>query len=676
MKKILWSLFFLTAVTTVFAQTDVAAVQRLLYGSNSFTLEEQIQYEKNQLRVLQEEIAYYKNIIELRAAILQLYKTGNIDEIQDHFSRRTDALDDLLSDHNLQASALAVNEQSIIYSDIPAVRDRLLFNQAKLASQQKKYPEAQNNLEKIVNDYSASSVWIPAFNLLAELYFTSGQDEDLIALMTKHTVPPNEMLSFFYANALYNLGKYPEAKTEFETLLSNDDCSEIHAFQAKSILALIEYFNGNTDQAISSLTELTQTKDIPQTELNFALLNLGRIQYLNDTEKAFPYFETYRQLNENITDDILYEIATYYFQNQSYEMARSYLHSILEKPQKSEYFVPANFMLIVSEFLPGDPVSAEPTIDALMQNNATLIDDLNSRYFLLERYQKLQKQLARIDSTDLMYDNIQAQLSILEVELSETQEKIAAFYGGMDQNKQAGLQLLEAEYKAYCRAISEIDALTEIARKMPKSAFTAYLNREISFTDSSLVTLQVMEFLQAKPFITPQDYLLARNLAAEKILLQTEMLSWQEILSISETKSYDDLSNRIRIYMSLASDDMAAYDRIADYLFRYKQNGTNDEYIASEVAAIQKNRAELIAMKSDISASFDNLISHKLQRENDEMNAEFTNLKVKYDEILNSVQHDINLENDEYEFNLLDLLFQNTIQMDREYNELQKKVKK
>ncbi len=672
MRRITLFLLFIILWVSLSAQTGSFTTHNtFLSGRVVYSLEKQLISELYELQILEEEIARLNNILYLRSAIQELYSTGNLMEIEKAFNKRNQDLHRFLQNNQLRASALALEEQTILFGAIPQLHDQLVFNQARLAFQNKQLEESADYLSEIIKN-TDSSILKEAVLLLAQVYFKQQKDEKFVNLLLSHQIEKDDDLTFQYANALFNLENYSAAGIEFETLLTSKE----YGFRSQCLIALVDYFSGYSEQAKQRLNELSQTKNLHQRERNFLLINLGHIYLLeNSFPEASVYFQALVQKNDDLSDEILYEIANYYFENHKYEYAQEYLKKILNKTEKSKFYASAKFLLSISELMPAEISEVQPAVDSLMLSNLTLLEEVSTKNYFLEKYSELQRKITQMDSTNLMYENINHQLDLINWELAETNVMLHHFYQGSRQRQMDKLFILEEEYKNYSSIMADIEALILIARQMPRQRFAGFLQREISFIDSSLITLQVMEYLQAKPLITSADYKMARNIAAEKILLASQLQDWQKIQAISEAGNQQQLSQKIAFFISILEANGEAYDRIADYLFGYSESPDYSEQINREVAALEKSRDELLDLKADIADSFDNLVSRKLEQQNNLLSADFANLKQQYNQMIANIEQDINLENSQYKFELLEFLFKYSLKMDQEYEMLQQRLR-
>lgn len=670
MKKIFLSFISILVVATVCLADESLAVQKLLYGRDSYTLEEKLTIEQYELQLIEEELSYLNNLLALKSAVNDLYKIGNIEKIQNGFNQRKQDLNKLLEQDKLRESETSINEMEIIYKDIPQLHDQMLYDQARLFFKKKDFIHARKLLEEIIQGDQLAPEWLSAYQLLAEIYFLTQADEELIRLFESHQIDKTQKNIFQFANALYNLEMYDQSAIEFSKLLNS---SEYH-FIAQSMIAVINYFQDDTITAIDQLQELSHQEKISANTLNFVLLNLGRIQILYKPDEAWQYFKRFHEVNETINDEILFEIANYYFEHKHYDESVIYLKDIINKIPKSPFYVSANFMLAAAQYSKQDRTPGT-AIDSLIYTNEELLENIDSKLFFLEKYQQLQQQFSSIDSTDLIYQNLSYQLELVDIELTETNKQLEIFYRGSAKQRLNEIYILEEEYKNYSSILAEIKALILIARKMPRERFTDYINNQIDLADSSLVSLQVIRYLQAKPIITPADFKLARRIAVEKILQETDLHSWQEIVALASQKKNYKLLEKIDTYIDLLNSNILSYDLIADYIFNYSENNELDEYLNEEVAAIQKNKTEMYILQEEIANSFDNFISRQLQKQNDELEIAFNQLQDKYNDLLQTISSDINLENRKYEFELLDAMFKKSQEMDAGFLEMQKQMK-
>ena len=670
MKKLLLSLLVLSCFVYLVGQEDLSHQRDQL---DDALLLEQLKLEKNELVVLEQEIAYFYHLLKQQAAIRELSDNGKISEIANKLSTQTKFFAKLFADKNLAEISTRLGELRIIYGAVPEVQDQLLYYQAELAYQRKELDKARNLLIDLTRNYPDSSRRNPGLSLLLEIYHIQGYDEELIDLAADYTGTGSLLQTYWLAQAYFNTEMYSEAREKF-TELSND---ENFLFRAKAMLALITYFTDDIQTALAEFQVLATKYETSTKYCDFVILSLARLSIINEEiDLGLQYYRQYydRQKAE-IPDDILYEIASEFKAADQYNEAVPFLNMIIEKPVKSAYYTSAKFLLAVTQ--PGyeDLDQTELTVEEMIAANDELLSTLNRKYKLLSDYHIIRRQLARTDTASHEYLNLKAQLDQVDAVLLDTNEMMEDFYKGLDANSLILLIALEEEYKAYCSTISEIEALVLLSKTISTDRISALLDDEIYYADSTVVSLQVIKYLGHRAYFSPQEYNLARHLAIEKILQEIDLQVWQEIGVIAEDNNHPDITARVEIYVGLGQDNLRAFEIIAELMFGGKPSDQFAELIQSEIDAVENNKFALLAIKQDVIANFNVQIAKKLNKEKEFLVVEFDVLKNKYDGTLNSVIRDIASVTDKYRINLLGILFQKTQEMDKKYKELQEKVR-
>jgi hypothetical protein len=628
--------------------------------------QERLKEEKIRLQKLEEEIAYWQNLLELKSSLKNLYEMGNLESVRKNFNSRNSHLAELLKDKKLEESELLLSEQEMLFAEIGELAEEILFNKAQLATQKGQIERSKIYLEQInqPEDLSAANLY---FDMLIKVYLQLDENEKILTICQTKKEDLTADQRFIFANANYNLGRYEDAGIQFSQLENNRN----YNYRAKSLSAFCKYWQGDKDKAISLLRSLAAEPKAKQNEKNFVFLNLTRIAVLEQDTTAFSWVRRYLLANEEPDDEILFEIASYYYQFDQPQQAISILKKLTEKPLKSAYYIPARFLIMVCEAEISDQNQIEEKIAGITQYNLELADRLKEKYHYLDKFYSYQKMLTQIDSSDLIYNNLKTQLNLIEIELAESNEQLQDFYGRNLHPNIRKLIILEKEYLNYSQIIAQLQALTLLAQTQPQKVLDDYLKKEISFTDAAMITVQVIQYLQAKPVITANDYELARLLATEKILLLSNLDEWQLLLQFAQKNNLTDLTEKIDIYTQLLAQNSQSYDNLAILLFRYQKAAGTESSLAAEFEKLEQNKHDLIALRADLLGSYENLISRRLERETAFMEQEFDFLRAEFEKITNKISGDIKKENQDFRFQYLDFLFKQNLQADRQFERMQ-----
>jgi len=671
MKKVYFVLLLLALGLSLVAQDDITSILKPVEKEKP--LIKQLKIEKRELAIIEEEISYYYNLLQQRATVRELYKKGKISILKNVFSKTAKIIDRMFEDNLIQKASYKISEQNVIYSNVVELQDQLLYYKAKLAFVKGDNKTAQRMLEEVVENYPRSSIINPTYLLLEEIYFVAGLDQELIDVFDRYTAEKSLQQNYWLAQAYYNTGLYTEADNYF-TILKKD---KKFAFRSKAMLALISYFTEDINSSIEKFSELERNYSQRTEYYEYILISLARLYVANsDFEKALAYYDNYYDRTYDvISDEITYEIAIQNYNNKRDEKAIEYFKVIIDRPEKSQYFASAKFFVAVSEQGRGNYNQAENTLTEMITRNNVLMETMNTKYSLLEKFSKLRRELNQEDVSDEQRNTLKTQADSIEKALIQTNITLEELYTGLDNNSLATLQILEEEYLSYSSTISAMDAIALLARTQPNKRIPSILDNEIASSDSSLITLQVLSYLGHRPRFSNQDFNFAKTLASEKISQANLLKTWIEIEQIAIQNNHDDMLPSIRNSQKNLQENLESIDTIAEYMFNGKPSDEFQDLIRDEVFAIERNKEELLALKEDLIKNFNKFIARKLDNEKEILVAEFEVLQLMYDDLLSELMGEVDSANDQYHFSLLSILFKQTQIMDIEYKEFQEKLK-
>ncbi|MBC8415020.1 MAG: tetratricopeptide repeat protein [Candidatus Cloacimonetes bacterium] len=634
---------------------------------------EQLKEERKELAVLEEEISYFYNLLQQRAGVRKLYEKGKISDLKKVFSKHVKVMDRMFEENRLEALSLKIGEQKIVYGDIVELQDQILYYRAKLAFIKKDYKKAQNLLEDLVANYPQSQRLNPGLLILQEIYFREGRDEQLITCFDNYAEDISIKQNYWLAQSYFNVGRYEDALSIFKALSKNKE----FGFQAKAMQAMIAYFMDGIDTAIEKFKILEERYGAGTDYYDFVILSLARLYSVNDDiDKALTHYENYSNThNGKIDDALLYEIALQFYNNQNYNKAINYFNEIVKKPVKSEYFASAKFLVAVSEQGRGNFDQAESTLTEIISRNNILLETMNTKYRLLAKYNETCRELTHLDIPAEEIEALQKKADNIEEALQSTNSTMQELYTGLDPLSLELLQLLEEEYLSYSNTIADIEAIILLANTIPNKRIPAIIDREIASTDSSIVTLQILNYLGHRSRFTYKDYDFARALAIEKVYQDNLLKTWNEIEQIAIANKHEEMLQTIRESRKLVEENLESIDVIAQYMFKGKPSDEFQQIIQEESEAIDKNRENLISLKQEVIENFNKQIAKRLSKEKEILVAEFQSLNLSYDKALAIIMDEVKVENEKYQFSLLGVLFKQTQIIDEEYQEFQEKLR-
>jgi TolA-binding protein len=582
-------------------------------------------------------------------------------------------MDRMIAENRLKALSLKIGEQKIIYGDVVELQDQILYYRAKQAFIKGNYKKAQNLLEDLVTNYPQSKRLNPVQLILQEIYFKEGRDEQLITCFDNYIGEISLKQNYWLAQAYFNVGRYEDASSIFKALSKNKE----FGFRAKAMQAMIAYFTDGIDTAIKKFMILEERYGTGTDYYDFVILSLARLYSANDDiVQALACYENYSYIHHGeINDELLYEIALQFYNNRFFDKAINYFYEIVEKSVKSEYFASAKFLVAVSEQGRGNFDQAESSLNEIISRNNVLLETMNTKYRLLAKYNETRRELTRLDISAEEIEALQKKADNIEGALQSTNSTMQELYTGLDPISLELLELLEEEYLAYSSTIADIEAIILLANTVPNKRIPAIIDREIASTDSSIVTLQILNYLGHRPRFTYKDYDFARALAIEKVYQNNLLKTWNEIEQIAITNNHEEMIQTIRDSRQLVVENLESIDVIAQYMFKGKPSDEFQQIIHEESEAIDKNRENLISLKQEVIENFNKQIARRLSKEKEILVAEFQSLNLSYDQALAIIMDEVKVENEKYQFSLLGVLFKQAQAIDEEYQEFQEKLR-
>jgi hypothetical protein len=129
-----------------------------------------------------------------------------------------------------------------------------------------------------------------------------------------------------------------------------------------------------------------------------------------------------------------------------------------------------------------------------------------------------------------------------------------------------------------------------------------------------------------------------------------------------------------RIQAELVQTDLDTIELLARYYFQMYQNDEIEQLIDSEIAAMEESKREYRSLQGEIAENFNIRIARYMAKERDVMAAEFDEVRSTYETLINTFTNDVVAQNQQYQLEMLDLLFKYSLRKDREYQQFQKEL--
>ena len=632
-----------------------------------------IHAELDELAILEGEIEYFNSLLIHRKKAKELYDAGKISELNKLFNTHTRKLESYFEKGNFDLIRKKVGELKIIYTKFDFVNDQLMYYDAKLLSVSKNELKAQEKLEYLIQNYPNSPKLDNAIFLLAEMYFKTDENQKLIDIYGRLSGENTVKHQFWLGNAYFNLGRYEESTNVFKTFTKDPE----YGFKAKLMLALNSYFTQGADVAIDYFTLLKEIAPIEDPDFSFIVLSLARLySEIDKDDIALIYYEQYVILERDygIEDEVLFEIATAYNNNKKFDQAILYFIKITEKPRKSEYFASAKFYIAVAELNKGDFEGAQAGINDMIYQNQLLMETINQKYYLLDKYSILRKKLFDPNLSEEEFSATKSKLVKVERALETTNKLVQDLYLGLNPYSLKVLESVEAEYLSYSDMIDDMDIVIKIAETTPNRKMANKMDDKIDALNTDLIGVQILSYIGEEGNYTYDEFRFARTLANEKISTQLLIEEMNEIKVLAEVKRPKVAASVAKI-IDLLALNIESIDTIAKYSFTPNLSSDEKQIIAAEIESIESNKKSYELLKDSILKNFNKKIAKKLQKQRDLFADEFVVLREYYDGVLTSAMEDVAIENDKYEMSLLNILFKQTQNEDEDYKALQEKIR-
>ncbi|MCD4817644.1 MAG: tetratricopeptide repeat protein [Candidatus Cloacimonetes bacterium] len=625
--------------------------------------------ESDALGEILEQISLLSDLLEKKFIIKKYLQEGNIEEIKRLFFIDQKIVDNLYAEHQGETMKSFNRELMTIYEGIDFVDPFLLFNNAKAHYLLKDIDKAQRLLEELVQNYPNFELLNEAILMLQEIYFKKGLHKEFISLYVKYTNKNSEIQKYWLAHSHYNIGNFEEAKNGFTELVKDSN----FGLRSDEMIALISFSTEGTDSAILNFTELENKYQPNESDYSFILLSLARL-YMEkgEIDKSLDYYYFYSQNHKTlIPDDILFEIGIQHKNNKRYPDAIAYFNSILNKSVKTEYYSPAKILLTISKQQSGSGEGIELGLNEIISLNDILLQTLNAKYGLMDKYEELRGRLA---SDDINPEKRQEELQKIEkVEsmMISTNNTLNNLYSGDKITSLVAMEALEEEFIYYSVTIDMMNSVVDLANTTPNKRIPKIIDQWIDDSDVDILSLNIFSFLGHLPDenVTEEDYKIAQMLALEKMNDEQLIDTWYNIEKLAKAANHHAVERLAKQYILLMKENLNSYNILAKYSFNGAPNDDFKALISEEIKSISDNNVNLEQLKQEVILKFNKKIGERLDRQKDVLVVEKSGIKSLYEKILSGIITDVKSDKEKNEFTLLNILFNQTVALDMDYKE-------
>jgi len=642
------------------------------------TLLEEIRQESFDLAVLDEEVDYYQQLVDKRNRVKSLLEQNRLSTIREIFERDLAELDVIFESDDTERAVKKLWEITRIYKGISTLDiknyfpERLLqYYEARLDVQDGHYEKARRLLEKNLANNVDPQHRNEIVLLLEEIYFNLRIWEDYISVYPVYRGINTPQQRWWLGQSFYNTGRLDDASTVFRRLANDEE----YGLRSRCMSILIIYQNGNINQAITDFLTLKYQYSPATPYFNFINLSLARLYAISgDNNEAISLYDQYVQLQKDIPDDILYEIATVYKNFGEYTQAINYYQKITEKPVKSNYYVTAKYFTAITEQDRGNYESGRENLRDIIEKNDNLMLSLNKKYALLENYSSLLHNLITETLSPERRSQIDAQLNDLENQFQENREEIETYSEGVDSKKLLYLKQLEQEYFSYTITLANYEAFVRYSRNPMLKRLPSIQNYQMSRTDSSVVYLQMVNYVENLSKKSAESYTLAKFLAEQKVYLAFIRDIWFDIKGLGIDYSALEITEVAENADSLISSNLEIISDLEGWAFKSEHSKEEKDLLAEKRNLIENNNKELEKNEQDFIDKFSQDVTPQLADKVDNFAASQDEIRNHYIDTITAMVESLSDENQMYENTLLDILFRQSRLLDDEYVEFREQI--
>jgi TolA-binding protein len=622
-----------------------------------------VRAELNRYNELRAQIDKLGIIAAKRVEAKKLNSAGNMTALIQGFEIEEKQLTDFLKTKDSQAASDKLVEIKLIYKDIPYVEDRILYNKAMIDFSNKQYESSQIALEDFVNRFPNSSKFSSAICLLDKVYIYTGQETKLIDLEATLTSEKTSEQVFWIGQANYNLGEYDKAYNSFITITGD----KIFGLRTKAMLALIVACIDTPD---ASLVQFLKIKDEYTSETpyyDFVMLCIARLYAeLGNLDDALSFYSIYTQMNlDTSPNEIKYEMAIALKNSGRYSQAEALFNQILSDPMASEYYTSSIYMIAYMKGLQGDDAGAKDIVDSSKKLNDDFLQQINEKHLAIYRLRDLRDQFFNTEDRDTRIAIVD-EMGVLEKKISDIDLQLTNTSSGINAGELKKLRNIEEKYVAYQNLLTqEVLKIKQLMNK-PNDQQIAVIDRDIALLDSTYVKALAYNLLANLPEVTTTKYEIAQIIAREIWEEKKALNDWKQVVDMAKRSGNTSLSNKSNAAVSSLEENVASLELAANHYFgNYSSNPDKEREIRQTLQDIITTREALSATREDVAKNFNRKLASKMLRDTKGRIDQYDDVFKVYDQQFVSLNNQIDVLNQQFEYTLLELQYIRTLNNDK-----------
>jgi TolA-binding protein len=657
------------------------AVFALIVSSDVYSLqnENRIASEKVALELVELEVSEYRQYLDARSEILQLLEHGGTSEVLNRFDILAKEIEKGYLDTDYPTVSAKHLEMHFVYRDIELVSDVYRFYEALMHYLMGDVTTTRVNLEKVISDFPTSKKLRQSVYFLQAIYVFQSENKSYVDLYNKHTEFSTPKNRFWLAQAYYNLAMYPQAKNVINGLLKD----EVYALRAGLLSNMIQYSEGDLKGAIAGIEALKDRH--LQSERYYYVINisLARLYALSGKyETSLDYYDKFRkEYARLIGNDIIYEMGLVARDNGDTELAREYFSIIVDRSPSERLFDGSLSNLAnIRASKKNTDEGMEILYNALGLNKSNK-EALNAEVALMlelkhDIYQALYEP--SLKNSAKFAQEISAKTDLFE-DLNNKRDIEAR--DGLDDDILWEVRLINEEYIWLIRLMLRIEEVGELIAKRSNESKTKMMDDIAVFIDDLRVRSYILKMIGQDGLMMgshdlqltgPARYGILKEFSRDDI--KTFESQYQQAKEYATTLVIRENSKELAIQKGDQSEVDRIDEAISELLTEIKQT-FNEETVTEdyrsevdeELIKLAIIKSDSVSLKDQVYHSYFDAVSRRVRKINESYYYALERASNYNEALYKGIKEGIVRMDQEYNFSLFSLLFQETLKKDRDY---------
>lgn len=654
---------------------------------SGFQTQREILSEQRRLRGVEQQISKYRQLLDDRQLIQELYEEQNIAAIRARFQELADIIEKAYIEGDLVTLEDAHLRMKYLYRDITPVADLYIFYDALYHYLNGNVSETLNKMNEVATNYTNSAKIEQAVRFTQAIYLVRNMNEEYIDIYHKFPELSSTRSYYWLGQAYYNLAMYDEASEVFSETKNDSQ----FGFRSKLMLGMIAFAGFDIEKALEIFAETVESYKADEPYYDFALLSLGRLySQFGFFEDAIIQYEKYYAMNRRqVSTEFIYEMALIAKEADKKDLALSLLRQIIHLPQTSSIFDKALSQVAIITAEKAGVSSAREIVEDVVENNTAYIELMSLRS------EKVNYLRAEVDSLlNITIGNKEGKQKELDAlfqhvtAIQERQKTIGEF--GVNQEDLMVIDFVTEEYSLLLKTVIELNDIIDVVAAQSNEEKSKSIERQAAEMDSLRVDLLTLLFLSSLTMdnIPEWSKVLQPSGFQRRLMIMTEVNekivnSHRQARSLA--RSVVEYENILRMHETRrdSPEEQASIRAVIDLLFLEAESSFGEidhgsDYVISikeELEELTSFREQLLEIRDLVAKVYHQKLAERLARNNRMMFEDSDYIHTFNINRINNFVNDLDEMNMEYNYALLDVQFREAMRMDRDFQKLQQSLR-